>query len=150
MAAMAHTRKQVVERAARICRDRGLNLTPIRRRVLELLATSRVPVPAYTLVDQLASGKPVGPPTVYRALEFLIEAGFVHYVALRRAYICSELLDAKGPVALLMCSNCGDVSEVASGALQGVLTQMSASCGFDPVARSIEIAGRCTTCRAST
>lgn len=149
MTAKAATEAKVVERAVRVCRVRGLKFTPIRRRVLELLAASRAPVPAYTLVRQLATGKPVGPPTVYRALEFLIRAGFVRYIALHKAYICSELPDVNGPVALLMCADCGDVSEVASGALQDVIAQISSSHGFDPRSRFIEITGRCMECRSA-
>jgi hypothetical protein len=79
---------EFVAEAAESCRQRGLNLTPIRRRVLEVVAASTVPVPAYAIVYQLSDTKLVAPPTIYRALEFLIEAGFVRHLALRRAYIC--------------------------------------------------------------
>ena len=140
-------RARLVERVARICCDRDLNFTLIRRRVFELLAASRVPVSAYALVDQLAARKPVKAPSVYRALEFLIENGFVRFVAQRRAYICCELLDAQQPVALLMCTGCGNVDEVAAVPLRETIAQMVAPYGFDPAQNSLEIAGRCTSCR---
>src|SRR5690606_14955158 len=68
----------------RACSERGLRLTPIRERVLELIAGQGKPVKAYDLLEMLkpgASGDAVGaaaPPTIYRALDFLLANGFIH------------------------------------------------------------------------
>ncbi|MBZ3027148.1 transcriptional repressor, partial [Xanthomonas perforans] len=69
---------RAVERA---CSERGLRLTPIRANVLRLIADAGKPVKAYELLDWVREGKGVGaapPPTVYRALDFLMANGFVH------------------------------------------------------------------------
>ena len=61
------------------CERRGLRLTPLRKLVLELIASDEKPVKAYDLLDRLRAqtGKSA-PPTVYRALDFLLEHGFIH------------------------------------------------------------------------
>lgn len=141
---------RIIERAVRLCYERGQNLTPIRRRVLELLASSRAPISAYALVDQLRAGKPLQATTVYRALEFLIEARLVRHVAQCKAYICCGSFDEQMPVALLMCTGCGKVDEIASTPLRETISQMAAPHGFDPAYRSIEISGRCMTCQGTS
>lgn len=58
------------------CRERGEKLTPIRRKVLELLLNSGRATKAYSLLDDMRQIHPgSAPPTVYRALDFLLTAG---------------------------------------------------------------------------
>lgn len=136
-----------IAEAAESCRRRGLNLTPIRRRVLEVVAASTVPVPAYAIVYQLSETKLVAPPTIYRALEFLIDAGFVRHLALRRAYVCRPQPVGASLVAVLMCTTCGSVSESASEPIRQTVADLAETTGFEPRSRSIEIEGQCATCR---
>ncbi|HET6783618.1 MAG TPA: transcriptional repressor, partial [Pseudoxanthomonas sp.] len=70
----AHGFVAAVERA---CQERGLRLTPIRSRVLSLIADAGKPIKAYELLELVREGKSEGrgvgadaPPTVYRALDF--------------------------------------------------------------------------------
>ena len=72
----------IVERA---CKAKGLRLTEIRKRVLQLVAAEDKPVKAYDLLSQLGDerGRSTAPPTVYRALEFLLEHGFVDQIVPR-------------------------------------------------------------------
>lgn len=78
---------RAVERA---CSERGLRLTPIRANVLRLIADAGKPVKAYELLDWVREGKGVGadaPPTVYRALDFLMANGFVHKLESVNAFV---------------------------------------------------------------
>jgi Fur family transcriptional regulator, zinc uptake regulator len=138
---------EFVAEAAESCRQRGLNLTPIRRRVLEVVAASTVPVPAYAIVYQLSDTKLVAPPTIYRALEFLIEAGFVRHLALCRAYICCTQPVGGPLVAVLMCTTCGVVSESVSEPIRQTVADLAETTGFEPRSRTIEIEGQCAACR---
>ena len=71
-----------------LCRDRGLRFTAIRRRVLELVWDSHKPIGAYDILEILGKeSSSAAPPTVYRALEFLIEAGLVHRLDSLNAFI---------------------------------------------------------------
>lgn len=61
------------DHAARICAERGANFTPLRWRVFEALLNFGKPASAYDLMRALRDelGRPVAPPTAYRALAFL-------------------------------------------------------------------------------
>src|SRR5581483_8522848 len=78
--------------AERQCAARGARLTEQRRRVLELIWKSHAPVGAYTLLDRLREGGVrAQPPTVYRALEFLVENGLIHRIESLNAYVgCAD------------------------------------------------------------
>src|SRR4029079_15968417 len=66
-------------KAASLCDRRGARLTAIRRRGLELVWRSHQPVGAYEILGRLKrNGTRAAPPTVYRALDFLLENGLVH------------------------------------------------------------------------
>ena len=94
--AHAHDHKHCVEdalaAAERLCAAKDLRFTPLRRRVLELVWSSHKPVGAYALLDKLRN-EDLGsaPPTVYRALDFLIENGLIHRIERMNAFIgCSR------------------------------------------------------------
>src|ERR1043166_9681958 len=72
------TVKRALATAERICRERGVRLTETRRRVLEVIREAGRPVGAYGLLAQL-SGHPM-PPTVYRAIDFLLAQKFIHRI----------------------------------------------------------------------
>ena len=75
-----HDAAGFVAAVERACSDRGLRLTAIRARVLGLIAQAGPPIKAYDLLDKVRDGEGVGaaaPPTVYRALDFLLANGFI-------------------------------------------------------------------------
>src|SRR3954471_10221515 len=81
---------KALAQAEAICRAHGARLTPIRRKVLEALYATHKPMGAYDLAEILGPrGRRLAPITVYRALDFLIEQGFVHRLASQNAYIAS-------------------------------------------------------------
>ena len=110
-----HTRCAVdaVAQASAICADRGLRLTPVRQRVLELLWETHLPVGAYEMLDRLrAEGLGSQPPVVYRALDFLIGQGFAHKLQKRNAYVGCEHPGESHPVHFLICNTCENVAEL--------------------------------------
>ncbi|MHA1109066.1 MAG: transcriptional repressor, partial [Alphaproteobacteria bacterium] len=73
--------------AEEICARQSVKLTDLRRRVLELIWDRHEPVRAYDLLDQLRAGRrSAAPPTIYRALDFLLEAGLIHRIESLNAY----------------------------------------------------------------
>ena len=132
------------------CRARGARLTPIRRRVLELLHGFDKPLGAYDLVELLGSqGHRMAPITVYRALDFLIEQGLAHRLASRNAFVACPHGHGPGDlVALLICERCQGVDEVASAGLRRAVSQALAGEGFEPHLQVLEISGTCAHCRA--
>ena len=131
------------------CRARGARLTPIRRRVLELLHGFDKPLGAYDLVELLGSqGHRMAPITVYRALDFLIEQGLAHRLASRNAFVACPHGHGPGDlVALLICEACGDVNEIASPDVADTVTRVLREQDYQPRSRILEITGRCGHCR---
>ena len=67
--------------AHEVCSTKGARLTPLRERILELVWLSHKPVGAYTLLDLIKlEHNSAAPPTIYRALDFLMEHGLVHRI----------------------------------------------------------------------
>jgi len=135
-------------RIERLCAERGARLTPLRRRVLEALADSHVPLGAYEIVDRLGtSGERPPPMSVYRTLDFLVAEGLAHRVESRNAYIaCGHEHDPDDVVVFLICDACGQTAEVGSHAVGRDLAWAARAAGFTPRASVIEIPGECARC----
>lgn len=141
---------RMMARAEDICRRDGLLLSPQRRRVLEALLSSHAPIGAYDLIERLAEKGPrPAPISVYRALAFLTENGLAHRIERLNAFVgCTgRHAEAGGPVAFLICDDCGRVAEVPAAGLGITLDRTEAATGFRPRSATIEITGRCADCR---
>lgn len=140
--------RDALDAAERSCQTRGARLTAIRRRVLELVWASHEPVGAYGLLDRLsAEGVKAVPPTVYRALDFLLEQGLVHKLERLNAFVgCSH---RHGPHAaqFLICTGCGRVAELDDPAIGSALEEGARSRGFTISRQTVEVEGRCADCR---
>ena len=133
------------------CAERSQRLTPIRRRVLEVLLESHKPLGAYEIIERSAANGGVRPApiTVYRALDFLRDNGFVHRIESRNAFVACVNNHASGDlVVFLICEHCGAVGEAASAAVADQLKAAARSAGFTPKAPVIEIGGVCAHCRS--
>ncbi len=142
----------IVDRAAKLCASRGERFTPLRRRILELIAASDRPVGAYELKDRLAEERgPVAPPTVYRTLEFLDGQGLIHRIHSKNAYVVCAQAEAPHSAELLICTACGRVVEVPCAALERHLVDHARAFGFVAERVAVEVVGTCKDCsRADT
>jgi Fur family zinc uptake transcriptional regulator len=131
------------------CAERAQRLTPMRRQVLEVLATSHQPLGAYEIMDRLArDGTRPAPITVYRALDFLMEQDLVHRIESRNAFLaCVRPHESGAPVVFLICEKCGAVGEAASAAVGQSLSAAAKQAGFTPKSPVVEITGICAHCR---
>jgi Fur family zinc uptake transcriptional regulator len=136
--------------AEELCAGRGLRLTPLRRQVLNTLVSAHRPFGAYEIMDRLAEQGPrPAPITVYRALDFLLDAGLVHRIASRNAFIaCIRDHDAAESVIFLICESCGRAGEASSASVRETLNAAAAAAGFTPKMPVIEVIGLCVHCRA--
>ncbi len=137
--------------AEAVCAGRGARLTPIRRRVLEVLLAGHQPVGAYEIMDRLANeGSRPAPITIYRALDFLLEHGLVHRLTSRNAFMaCIHNHAANDNVVFLICEACGAVGESSSQAVTRTINEAAAAAGFQPKVPVIEVSGLCAHCRNS-
>jgi Fur family zinc uptake transcriptional regulator len=117
--------------AEAIAKARGAALTPIRRRVLELILKARRPIGAYDLLADLktATGKAM-PPTVYRTLDFLIAQGFVHRIESQNAFIACVEADSPHRSQFAICDSCGRTVESMDADLARKLSRHAAKLGF--------------------
>ena len=140
--------KAAVAEATRICGERNGRLTEQRKRVLELVWGSHQPVGAYTVLEQLrAEGFNGAPPTVYRALEFLLEHGLIHRIESLNAYTgCSHPGD-EHTGQFLICSHCHKVAELDDPKVSRAIASSTASIGFTAAHHVVEIRGLCAQCQ---
>lgn len=139
-----------LSKADAACIASGRRLTPLRRRVLELVWGSHMPVKAYDLLAILGKERhQAAPPTVYRALDFLQEAGLVHRIASMNAFVgCGE--PGVGHAGqFLICAQCGMVAELDEPGLSKTIATCAERLGFAVVRETIEIEGICAECRRS-
>jgi Fur family zinc uptake transcriptional regulator len=130
------------------CVTSGLQLTRLRRQVLDIIATAPSPLGAYAIIDEMsrAQDKKVAPPTVYRTLEFFLEQGFLHKIESRNAYAPCEHLGHPHQGILLVCESCGRTDEVENARLGKLLKDAAARNGFSAKRQIVEVEGLCQTC----
>ncbi|NEX16062.1 MAG: transcriptional repressor [Halochromatium sp.] len=133
-----------------LCAQRGVRFTAQRRRVLELVCRAERPVGAYEILDQLREGATAAPPTVYRALDFLLEQGFVHKLETLHAFIGCTHPEHPHASQFLICSDCGRVKELENEAIAGSLRTAAQETGFKAERPIIEVLGTCAHCRRKT
>jgi Fur family zinc uptake transcriptional regulator len=139
-----------LDTAERLCGLRGARLTPLRRRVLELVWASHDPVGAYAILDALRSdGRGAAPPTVYRALDFLTEQGLVHRIESRNAYVGCATPDEGHVSEFLICARCGAASELHDPRVSSLIGESAREHGFQAQQLVIEVIGLCPSCAAA-
>ena len=132
-----------------LCRQRGLRFTALRRRVLTLVWDSHKPVGAYDILDRLgAEGRRAAPPTVYRALDFLIEAGLVHRLDSLNAFIGCPDPARSHSGQFLICRQCRTVVELDDRDIDTLVGDKARQLGFSAVHQMLEIQGLCSDCRS--
>ena len=133
--------------AERICRERGLRFTSLRRRVLGLVWESHKPAGAYEILERLGEeGRPAAPPTVYRALEFLIDAGLVHRLDSLNAFIGCADPSISHAGQFLICRRCRSVVELDDSDIEELVQARAERLGFTAENQVLEIQGLCGAC----
>jgi len=146
-----HDGDAFVHEVERACEQRGLRLTPIRANALRLIADAGRPVKAYELLDLMkATHGAAAPPTVYRALDFLLEHCFIHKLASINAYVgCHHPGSASHAVPFLICDRCQSAIELEDESIVGALDARARALGFAPQAQTLEVHGVCAGCAAA-
>lgn len=139
----------VLARAESLCQERGARLTEQRKTVLQLLCVSDKPLSAYELLDRMRGVvKNPAPPTVYRALDFLLEQGLVHKLESLHAYIGCAHPDHPHASQFLICDDCGEVAEVEDASVAKSLKAAGKAIGFHTRRPVVEVLGTCAQCTA--
>ncbi len=143
--------RAALQHAERLCKQRQARLTPQRRRVLQLVIEADKPIGAYELLEQMRDGeRRPAPPTVYRALDFLLEQGLIHRIESLHAFIGCAHAGTRHTSQFLVCTDCGQVEEVCTADLGKTLQQEVQRSGFLPSRPVIELLGLCQDCNKRT
>lgn len=133
--------------AERLAKGRGLRLTPVRRRTLEILLEAHRALGAYDILQRLAAdGFGNQPPVVYRALDFLVEHGLAHRVRRLNAFAACLHPGVPHIPAFLFCEDCGALEETPAPGVADALSKAALEIGFDIERMSFEAVGRCPAC----
>ena len=135
-------------RAETQCAASGLRLTPVRRRALEILLADHRALGAYDLLAHLAAeGLGAQPPVAYRALDFLVKAGFAHKIEALNAYIACAHPGQDHAPAFLICRVCQSVAEADTALAKGRLGDAARAVGFLIERTVVEAEGLCPACQ---
>ena len=128
-------------------------LTDIRRMVLRIVQQAKTALKAYDILERLQKEKPnAQPPTVYRALHYLVEHRYLHRVHSNQTYtVCQfdgQAGDQHGEQVdiLFVCRQCSDVCELIDPVFSALLAQLSEQKRFSLDRSAVEFSGLCQRC----
>lgn len=142
-----HDHAAQIAEAERRCETAGETLTPLRRRVLDLLLQSEGPAKAYDLLPLIDADKQAKPPTIYRALDFLVRMGLAHRIESLNAFVACGIGACARSTIFLICEKCGGAEEFDAGHALVDLTDAAKKDGFSINRTMIEASGLCASCQ---
>jgi Fur family zinc uptake transcriptional regulator len=123
----------------KLSRNQGEILTCLRR--------AKEPMSAYANLDRVRTAGISHPPTVYRALNDLMQKGMVHRLQSRSAFVACDHGACDGKLAFAICRRCDKVVEIPlSDENQAALLGLAPD-EISPETVTLEIAGLCVACR---
>jgi len=143
----SHCADGLLARAEAFALEQGVRLTPVRRRVLEILLEAHRALGAYEVLDRLAAeGFGNQPPVAYRALEFLVENGLAHRIRRLNAFAACMHPGQEHSPLFLICRACNAVAEAPAAPARAALDATAARLGFVVERANMEALGLCPTC----
>lgn len=142
--------QDLITQAQIICAEQKERLTQPRLEVLKIISQSHKPLGAYEILSRLEdvidSPKP---PTVYRAIDFWLEMGFIHRIESINAYVLCNSHHCHRGSQFTICDDCGTVMEVHLDEVIQFLQNRLSKDSFVPLRWNLEIHGQCNNCRPS-
>ena len=137
-----------VSEVHQICKRNNLSFTEIRKKVFEIILKYKKPIKAYEILDSLKNidNKPSHPPTVYRAIDFLINNGFVHKLSSINSYVGCFHPNIHNQCYFLICNICNIYMECCSDELKANIIKTADNNNFIISSTTLEIEGKCSDC----
>ena len=130
------------------CVANNLKLTPLRRKVFEILIRDHKPIGAYQILEILKKeGFASSPPIAYRVLDFLVEKGFAHKIQGLNSFIACSFAGCEHFPAFIICRKCDNVAEIKSE--NAFPKDAHTVLDFKIESAIIEILGTCSACDTS-
>ena len=135
------------KKAVKFCETNKHRLSLPRLEVLKIINSSKKPIKAYEILDQLGQKIPnPKPPTAYRAIEFWLKHNFIHRIESLNAYSACNSDHLHSGSQFLICDDCGDVIESHLCELPSPLKNSTEKVSFIPKKWNFEISGICKKC----
>lgn len=137
-----------ISRVYEICRSNNLGFTDIRKQVFEIIIKNNKPIKAYQILDEIRNitNKPSHPPTVYRAIDFLIENGFVHKLNSINSFVGCFHPKTHEECYFLICKKCNLYQECCDDSLKDRISKTAVHNNFIISNTTLEIEGHCLDC----
>lgn len=143
-----HCVARALDSAHQLCADSGTRLTALRRRVLREVWRSHDAVKAYDILERLGDAQRTAkPPTVYRALQFLLAQGLVHRLESLNAFVGCAEPERRHEGQFLICHACGQVHEIHAPEIRQAVGRAARASGFAVQRQMVEVLGTCQRCR---
>lgn len=134
----------------KVCVQRNVHLTPQRLAVLNAISKQcDGSISAYSLLNLLrqSSFPNAKPVTIYRALNFLLDQGFIHRIESTNSFmLCRYFLELTHDFSFFICNHCKKVTEQTTTGIMEVLQNTAKVTGFIMSHSIIEARGTCISC----
>lgn len=135
-----------------------MNKKPARRRsaadqdkiIVEALRGLGRPVSAYELIEEVRGQGVSAPPTVYRALQRLIDDGLAHRLESLNAFVACTHPHHSTKAVFAICESCNAVTEFDSPSAVKALQSWGVEEKFHIRSMTLELRGRCAGCQETT
>lgn len=140
--------KKLINALENYCKEHRMRYTPSRIMALQIIASNNKPIGAYDVIEEMGkiTEKPK-PMTVYRAIDFLQEHGFIHKIESLSAFVACHAGHSHDGSQFIVCNDCGTVEEVHLCHLPKDLEKKVNGKGFKMAFWSTEIHGQCNRCQ---
>lgn len=139
----------LLDKAYKYCVKNGHRFTEPRERVLKILIEETKPLSAYDILRKLSSEMVnPKPPTVYRAIQFWHQEGFIHCIDSLKSYVACLHGHHIGQAQFLICNECDYVQELECVLDLSSLSDSAKLINFSILNCTMEIKGLCGSCQA--
>ena len=137
-----------LKNAEKICADKKLQFTPIRKTVFKLIWQSHSPLKAYDILEELQKEDPSEKPiTIYRALDFLLNNRMIHKIESQNTYLGCTHPGELHNCYFTICKKCNVVHEGCESNFLGGIYETLKKEDFMVNHITLEIQGICKNCR---
>ncbi|EPY9770966.1 TPA: transcriptional repressor [Klebsiella variicola] len=141
--------RKLLNQAADLCQKQKGRLTHLRQVVFIIISRAIKGAKAYEILHIIKELIPkAAPPTVYRALNFLMTMNLINKVNTCQTYkVSMPDLDSCGVEAMLVCPRCNKQTRLNDDGLIYQMQKIIADNDFAPLPQLIEIVSLCNQCR---
>lgn len=137
----------LLDKAYQHCINHGHRFTEPRERVLKILVNEGMPLGAYEILQRLSMEvENPKPPTVYRAIQFWHQEGFIHCIDSLKSYVACFHGHHVGQAQFLICNQCDFVKELECMLDYTSVKESANSIQFSIINCTLEIKGLCARC----